>query len=145
MSPADRVIVGVTADLLDRGRTIDALSSALSIVAALCLLLTALGVAGAARSTALWFALAIVGFGLLAKYLAVRVAFDAALLNRCAAEHMPTAEFDAAMRVLGLMSAKKTGRNWTDRCLGARRLLTLQAILLVVQTIALAFAVIAAR
>ncbi len=145
MNPADRVIVGVTADLLDRGRTIDALSSALTIAAALCLLLFATGVGEAFRSTAIWFTLAIVGFGLLAKYLAVRVAFDAALLHRCATDQMPTTEFDAAMRALGLMSANKTGRNWTDRCLGARRLLTLQAILLVVQTTALAFAVIAAR
>lgn len=146
MNSTDRAILSITSALLDRGRTLDALSSALTVVAALSLLLGAIGAKAVTTPvTATGFALAIVGLGLAAKYLAVRVAFDAALLRRCAADQTPVAEFDAAMRAINLLPAVKTGRSWLDRCQGARRLLKLQAVVLLAQTVALILAVVAAR
>jgi hypothetical protein len=146
MSPGERTVVAITAALLGRGRAIDLLSSTLTVIAASFVLLHLFrpDTGPATTFVATGIAIAIVLLGLAAKYLAVRVAFDAALLQRCAAECMPVAEFDAAMRAMNLLPASKTGRGWIERCRGARRLLMIQTFLLVSQVLALALAVFAA-
>lgn len=146
MTPADRLTVGIMADLLDRGRSIDALASGLTVAATLiALLIPAIAGAGAGHwDASMWLLLATIVLGLAGKYIAVRVAFDAALLHRCASEQVSGEAFDSAMRSLDLLAATKTGRSWIDRCLGARKLLKLQAMLLVAQSFALAIAIVAA-
>lgn len=143
MNPADRMAVEITADLLDRGRSIDDLASAITFAAVLTgLMSTMIGVPGVAASgSSLGWTLAIIALGLIEKYLAIRVAFDAALLHRCATEQSPMSTFDDAMRALNLLAPSKIGRGWLERCRGARRLLELQAMLLAAQLLVLAIAI----
>lgn len=142
MNDADRAAVHITAHLLDRGRSIDALASALTVIAALCVLLRAFVTPSvAAGPFTTWLILSIVAFGLFEKYLALRVAFDAALLRECAIGRILPEPFDQAMHALKLLPAAKLGRSWLERCAGARRLLGLQAMLLVAQVGAIACAV----
>jgi len=124
MSDQERLETAVTAALLARGRSLDWLSTALTVAAA-ALLLAGLG---AAKLEA---AIVLVGIG--AKYLGTRVAFDARLFEIAAERALAIEPFDAAMTRLRLIPPSKTGRPWADRCRGARRLLRLQAAAVALQ------------
>jgi hypothetical protein len=123
--------------LLRSGRTLDGLSTGLALVGAL------IGLAhGLLPSINPWFGglgAALLMIGVIQKYWAFRVAFDADLLQYVAGAAQPLADstqaLDAALAALGLVPACKTGRPWRERLRGAADLLYWQAALLAVQII----------
>ncbi len=81
--------------------------------------------------------------GLVEVYVAIRVEFDARLLDRLAdADRAQWRAFDAAMMQLGLLSPATAGRSLAERLRGMRRLARLQIALLALQAVLLLVAVI---
>jgi len=123
------------ASLLRRGRSLDGLSSGLTLLALLLGLAPLLGATAQPLSTVLCASL--VTLGLIEKYWALRVALDAELLQRLATtpELLPgrTAELDQALARLGLQAPEMAARPWEQRSRGALRLLRLQALWLLAQ------------
>ena len=125
------------ASLLRRGRALDQLSTGLTLLGALYglgqYLLTSVTLGG------LLVSLALVLLGLMEKYLALRVAFDADLFQcvadtPAALEHS-TQALDQALSALGLQPAQRGGRPWDQRSRGALGLLRRQALLLAAQVL----------
>lgn len=127
----------VTASLLRQGRSLDQLSTGLTLMGVLFglaqLLMTSIIPLCLILSTGL------IILGLLQKYWALRVAFDADLFALVArnAEPLPerTRSLDLALQNLGLQSATRAGRPWAERQRGALKLLRKQAILLAAQVL----------
>jgi len=123
------------ASLLRRGRTLDWLSSGLTLVALLIGLAPLLSVT-AQPLTALFCALMLV-LGLGQKYWALRVALDAELFQQLAERinHLAihTSDLDQALVQLKLQPAHQSARNWDERSLGALRLLRTQGLWLLAQ------------
>ncbi|BAQ84071.1 hypothetical protein [Pseudomonas sp. St29] len=131
------------ASLLRRGRALDQLSTGLTLLGALYglgqYLLASVTLGG------LILSLALVLLGLVEKYLALRVAFDADLFQRVAdspasLEHSTQAldqALDQALGALGLQPVEKGGRPWDQRSRGALGLLRRQALLLAAQVLVL--------
>jgi hypothetical protein len=109
---AERAQVLVTARLLEAARTIDFLSTGLTLIAAFGMQ----NVAG----------IAVIALGVVAKIYGVRIAFDARLFRDLADEKISSADLDAAF-------PKKAGRGWSDRCRGAKRLVIILAALTLAQ------------
>jgi len=143
----ERWLFTVAAALLEQGHVLDGVSRPLTVVA-LALLLVLPGMAGS-PSVAVIAVVALVALvGCAEAYFALRVAFDAALFRRLAedAAGRDLANLDDALGALGLVSAAKRGRPATERVAGARRLLTRQATMLLLQILlVLAGAVLALR
>lgn len=105
----------VTARLLRAARSIDWLSFALLLIA-------------------VWRRDPAAGaLGLLTRYYAFRVAFDARVFDDLAEGRMTIEEFDDA----GLVPPNKRGRPIADRCRGAMRLVVILGILTAAQAIVL--------
>lgn len=127
----------VTASLLRQGRSLDQLSTGLTLLGVLFglaqLLMTSIIPLCLILSTGL------IILGLLQKYWALRVAFDADLFCLVArnADPLPerTRSLDLALQNLGLQSATRAGRPWAERQRGALKLLRKQAILLAAQVL----------
>lgn len=125
------------ASLLRRGRSLDQLSTGLSLFG------VALGLSPWWLATfnpwLLCFGATLLVVGLLEKYWALRVAFDADLFQRVADDPQPLAErtqaLDLALSALGLQPAARAGRPWPERTRGALGLLRRQALLLAVQVL----------
>jgi hypothetical protein len=126
-------MLAAAADLLDQGVIVNRLSIALTAIAIGVLLLPILPPSEATLPTA---AIAAV-FGVAELMIAMRVSLDAALFRRlandAAAERLDVAAFDAAMLALKLMRAGQAGQPIAKRFAGARRLLVVQAIALLLQ------------
>ncbi|WP_025131582.1 hypothetical protein [Pseudomonas sp. PH1b] len=127
------------ASLLRQGRALDQLSTGLTLLGALYglgqYLLASVTLGGMLVS------LALVLLGLVEKYLALRVAFDADLFQRvadapAALEHS-TQALDQALGALGLLPLERAGRPWNERSRGALGLLRRQALLLAAQVLVL--------
>ena len=73
--------------------------------------------------------------GLLQKYWALRVAFDADLFALMAKDIERTGELDQSLQTLGLQPANRASRPWTERQRGALKLLRKQAYLLAAQVL----------
>jgi hypothetical protein len=119
MTETERAQVLVTARLLEAARSIDWLSTGLTLLAAVLLVLTP-------------YALMSLVLGVVSKLYAVRVVFDAKLLHDIATDRLSTADLDAALGRTG------QERGWPDRCRGARRLMFVQAAATIMQLGALA-------
>jgi len=127
----------VVASLLRRGRTLDQLSTGLTLLGVLFgvlqLLLFTSVVLGQTLSA--W----LIVVGLIQKYWAIRVAFDADLFELVArdADVLPdrTQALDQVLQHLGLQPANRAGRPWTERQRGALKLLRNQAALLGAQVL----------
>lgn len=125
----------VLASLLRRGRALDQLSMGLTLLGVL------LGLAPLLLSCFSLWCLAVSAWlvlsGLLQKYWALRVAFDADLFQLMAQDPSNLSErteaLDQALQDLGLQSRQSTNRPWTERSRGALGLLKRQALLLLVQ------------
>lgn len=132
----------VMASLLRRGHAIDMLSTGLAFIGALI---------GAAQLMvavhhpwASGLGVALLLMGALQKYWALRIGFDADLLQRIADSPLPledtTLLLDQALMALGLQPAAKSGRSWDERTKGVLRLLYMQVTLVVLQlTLTLSF------
>ncbi|MEO4047928.1 hypothetical protein AAFN46_12660 [Pseudomonas sp. CAU 1711] len=139
---ASEMQLALVAGLLRRGRGLDLLSCALSLLA------LAYGLApllGATPGTAAGMLCAVlVLLGLVQKYWAMRVALDAELFARLADDSArliaSTGALDQALRNLGLQPAHSQPRDWDDRCRGALRLLRLQTFWLAAQLLLALFA-----
>jgi len=134
--PADMELQMV-ASLLRRGRTLDQLSTGLTLLGVLFGLLQLLLITPVALGLILSAWLIVVG--LLQKYWALRVAFDAELFELVArdADALPdrTQALDQALQNLGLQPANRAGRAWAERQRGALKLLRNQAVLLAAQVL----------
>ncbi|MGN8346029.1 hypothetical protein ACLEJQ_20750 [Pseudomonas sp. SMV71] len=125
------------ASLLRRGHSLDQFSTGLTLLAALL----GLGqwLLGRMDPWLLLFSAVLFTLGVLQKYWALRVAFDADLFQRVADGTQPLAErteaLDCALSALGLQPAERGGRLWTERSHGALRLLRRQSLLLAAQVI----------
>jgi hypothetical protein len=123
------------ASLLRRGKALDGLSSAVSLLGLAIGLAPLLGVT--AQPFSALFCVLLVLLGLVEKYWALRVALDAELFQCLAddAEHLArrTVDLDQALTRLGLQPANLAVRSWDERSRGALRLLRLQALWLLAQ------------
>jgi hypothetical protein len=110
----------LTADALEAAGSIDTLSMGFTVVGA------------AGIGVALWHPIAVVALvllgavvvlGLAAKWMAVRVRFDAAvfaeLVGAVQKSGFRTEHLDRALRGVGMLPANKEGRDWDTRCRGA--------------------------
>ena len=113
----------IAAALLRRGAMVHAMSAALTLggIAAVVF-----GFHG------MW---PVVVVGLIEFWLAARVAIDADLFSALGEGDL--AQFDEAMRRLGLMPQSKAGRPMDNRIRGALRLLKLQGAMLLLQIVAI--------
>ena len=130
--PADMELQ-VVASLLRRGRSLDQLSTGLTLLGFLFGLAQLL--LASISTLCLLLALWMIILGLLQKYWALRVAFDADLFALLARDTARTPDLDHALVELGLQSAKRVGRPWTERRRGALKLLRKQAWLLGAQAL----------
>ncbi|QTH13673.1 hypothetical protein [Pseudomonas corrugata] len=125
------------ASLLRRGHSLDQFSTGLTLLAALL----GLGqwLVGSVDPWLLLFSITLFSLGVLQKYWALRVAFDADLFQRVADGIQPLAErtqaLDQALSTLGLQPAERAGRPWSERSHGALRLLRRQSLLLAAQIV----------
>lgn len=124
----------LTADALAAVGTVDTLSTGLTLVAA------------AAVGVALWHPLPMVSLiflatqivvGLAAKWMSVRVRFDAAvfaaLVDAVQKSGFRTEHLDRALRGVGMLPSNKEGRDWDTRCRGALSLMRALGSLTVIQ------------
>lgn len=137
----------VVAGLLRRGRSLDQLSTGLTLLGVLIGLLQWLLVTPFALGLILSVWLIVTG--LWQKYWAFRVAFDADLFALMARDGGAGADADAdaqalaqrtsaldqALQNLGLQPADRAGRPWPERQRGALKLLRNQAVLLAAQVL----------
>lgn len=122
----------VVASLLRRGRALDQLSTGMTLLGVVFGLLQLLLITPVALSLLLSAWLIVVG--LLQKYWALRVTFDADLIDAVAqdVDAVPhrTVDLDQALQSLGLQPANRAGRPWVERQRGALKLLRNQVLLL---------------
>ncbi|MFJ3483813.1 hypothetical protein ACIPL1_10590 [Pseudomonas sp. NPDC090202] len=127
----------VLASLLRRGKSLDELSTGLALVGTL--IAAGHGLLVAVSPWIAAFGVALLIMGLLQKYWAIRVAFDADLLQRLADSPQALADnteaLDHALATLALQPADKAGRPWNLRLRGALALLYRQAALLAAQIV----------
>ncbi|PKH35919.1 hypothetical protein BI292_08080 [Pseudomonas sp. 43NM1] len=135
----------VVASLLRHGRSLDQLSTGLTLLGVLFGLLQWLLVTPLALGLILSVWLIVTG--LWQKYWAFRVAFDADLFALMARDGgadadaqalalaQRTSALDQALQNLGLQPAERAGRPWPERQRGALKLLRNQAVLLAAQVL----------
>ena len=132
---ASEMQLTLVAGLLRRGRGLDLLSNALTLLALAYGLAPLLGAPPSAASAVVCGLL--VMLGLAQKYWAIRVALDAELFARLAGDiarlAMHTTDLDQALHSLGLQPTDAAPRDWLQRSHAALRLLRLQAAWLVAQ------------
>ncbi|SIP88761.1 hypothetical protein [Aquipseudomonas alcaligenes] len=132
---ASEMQLTLVAGLLRRGRGLDLLSNALTLLALAYGLAPLLGTPPSAASAVICGLL--VMLGLAQKYWAIRVALDAELFARLADDLgrlvSRTTELDQALHNLGLQPASAQPRDWQERSRAAIRLLRLQVAWLVAQ------------
>ena len=114
----------LTADALAAAATIDTLATGLTL-AGVAGIVVALALPVAAPATA---ALAgVVVLGLVAKWMALRVRFDARvfaeLVDAVHKSGFRTDHLDRALRGVGMLPDRKESRDWDTRCRGALRLM----------------------
>lgn len=134
----------IVASLLRRGKTLDNLSTGLTLLSLgfglIQLLITP------TSPFLLILAMSCVIVGLIEKYYAFRVAFDADLFHILASDPQwptdRTAALDAALSTLGLQPVDKAGRSWALRSQGALHLLRQQVLALIVQLVLLLGAIV---
>ena len=136
MTPG-RTLMSCAADLLDQGRTADNLSRLLT-AAALIGFVVYPAAKGPPPLALAAYAILIALAGFAEGYLAIRVGFDAAVFHRLARAPEPPdfGDTDDALTALGLLPAAKRGRPAEARIAGARRLMRLQMLALLVQVFA---------
>lgn len=127
----------ISASLLRQGKNLDTLSTGITLISVLCSLIP-LWLSNISITYILLF-LGLVCIGLLQKYYALRVAFDADLFTlvaqQPAQQDANTQALDQALNEMGLKAASSSERSWAQRQQGALRLLRNQAIVLVVQLV----------
>lgn len=127
----------VVASLLRRGRAVDQLSTGITLLGLLLGLVQLLlaTISPVCLMLSAWMVL----FGLLQKYWALRVAFDADLFQRMASETeqltQRTQAMDRALQSLSLQKPNRPPRSWAERSRGALKLLRRQVQLLAVQVL----------
>lgn len=134
----------IVASLLRRGKALDNLSTGLTL---LCL---GFGLIQLLITTpnALLLIVVVIGvlLGILEKYYAMRVAFDADLFHVVARDPQRltdrTAALDDALGQLGLAPVDKAGRSWAARSQGALKLLRQQVLFLAVQLLVVLSAIV---
>jgi hypothetical protein len=127
MTVTERAQVVVAARLLRATSKLEWLSTGLTLIAALALVSTR------------WLGfgeVVVVTFGALARWYAVRIDFDARLFEDAAADLFTKDDLDAALAAMSLVPQDKLGRGWDERCRGARRLLTMYALVVAAQVVA---------
>ena len=134
----------VVASLLRRGTALDNLSTGLTLLS-LAFGLIQLLITGA-QPFLLILAVSGVILGLLEKYYAIRVGFDADLFHMVASDPQwlsdRTAALDDALAQLGLAPVDKNTRSWASRSQGALKLLRQQLLFLAVQLLVLLSAIV---
>ena len=128
-------MLAAAADLLDQGQFVNRLSVAVTAIGVAVLLLPIFPASAMMAPAGGLVALV----GLVELFLALRVGLDAALFRRlandAAADRLDVVAFDAALIALKLMKAGKEGRPIVARFAGARLLLILQGVALLLQVI----------
>jgi hypothetical protein len=127
MTATERAQVLVAARLLRATSKLDRLSIWLTLFTALALI-TSTG----PRLPEIM----VVAIGALARWYALRIDFDARLLEDVAADTFTKEDLDEAFVTMSLASRDKLGRDWSERCRGVRGLVTVQAALFVAQVVA---------
>lgn len=127
----------VVASLLRRGRALDNLSTGVTLLG-LALGLSQLWI-NTVSPLLLILVAAIVLIGLIEKYYAFRVAFDADLFQNIANDanqlNDRTVDLDHALTALGLLPVDKQARSWAVRSQGALKLLRQQVLFLALELV----------
>jgi hypothetical protein len=126
VTSAERGEVLVTARMLEAAGKVDVLSTGITLLAVASLFFA---------SPHHVAALAAIVLGIAAKLYAVRIAFDARLLADVAAGTLTTLDLDAAF-------PEKSERSWTMRCRGAKRLVVVFGVVVILQCAVVACALV---
>ncbi len=114
----------LTADALAAAVTLDALATGFTLVAAAA---TALASHHPVGLPVLALLVCVILLGLVAKWHALRVRFDAmvfaTLVDAVPKSGFHTGHLDRALRGVGMLHPDKEGRDWDSRCHGALRLM----------------------
>lgn len=133
--PADDCdIAMITAAVLRRGRMLHHISLILSALVLAQFSLQHLYQNGPI-GTCLWMQALVLLLGLTELWFAARVALDADLFDAIAGTKLDIIELDKAMTRLGLTIEGKAGRSMEDRARGGFRLLKMQGLCLLGQTV----------
>lgn len=124
MTPEERAEARVTAEMLGAAGRTDLISAGLTLLAAAALLFD-LGWQSASIAT--------LALGLGGRYFGFRVGLDRRLFDELAEGRLEVADLDAALRSITGGKAGGAARSIADRCRGARRLLAMQAWVVVAQ------------
>jgi hypothetical protein len=120
----------VVASLLRRGKSLDNMSTGMLLLS-LALGLTQLWITQTNLLLSIWVAVMVLT-GVIAKFQALRVAFDADLFQRMADQPSRlkdlTQELDQTLSALGLLPVDNSNRPWDLRSQGALRQLRRQAV-----------------
>jgi hypothetical protein len=127
MNESERALCGTCAARLEGQLQLAWLAVAMTAAALL---------AGALSATVAWCG--VVLFGLMERYVAVRIAVDARLFAQLAAQPLTLAHLDEALGQLGMMAKDKRGRPLSDRIEGARAWAQRHTVLVVVQVLSAA-------
>lgn len=131
---ASLLLAGI-ADLLDQGQIMNRLSIAVTAIGAGVLLIPIFP----ASTAFVPMGIIVVAVGLIELLVAMRISLDAAIFRRFAAEaaadRVDMEAFDATLRVFRPVSGKGSDRPLSKRLSAAKRLLTVQALLLFLQLV----------
>lgn len=112
MTSAERAQALVAARFLRAAERSDWFSIALTLLALFAIV----------TGSVMLIASIVAALGLIARYYALRISFDARLLEDITSDNLATADLDTALSTIGFVKPEKTGRAWPDRCRGAKRL-----------------------
>lgn len=124
MTPEERAEARLTSGMLGAAGTTDLISAGLTLLAAAALLFDFGWLPASIAALAL---------GLAARYFGFRVALDGRLFGEIADGRLELSDLDAALRSMSSGAKGNEPRSVADRCRGARRLLTMQAWVIVAQ------------
>ena len=141
MTAQARTLAFCTGVLLEQGRRVDRFSRPLTM-AALIVVLVYPSYSGREPLELVGAFMLAAAAGLAEMYLAIRVAFDAALFHRAASvsDGDEWVELDEALTRLALLPKAKAGRHPEARVAGARRLFRFQIAALILQILLVLFA-----
>jgi len=131
VTPEERAEARLTSEMLGAAGRTDLVSAGLTLLAAAALLF------GVGWRPA---AIAALALGLAGRYFGFRVALDRRLFGEIADGRLELSGLDAALRSMSGGAKGNEPRSIADRCRGARRLLALQAWVVVAQVAATAAA-----
>lgn len=139
MLPDARFTIRAEIALLETGKSLDQFSMVFTLATLFGFFIMSFGVVAAGNTVVALFFLALLA-GLLEKYHALRVAYDAAIFRAMLDEHASLEELDAVLKSQ-FGTSPRSGDDFSKRCIGARALIKRQFCCFLIQMLFLLCAI----